>query len=76
MDEIWDWEPEQSTLDKLSYTVKETHSLMQGGTKRSKLLAEQVSAALILWLQVIASQFRSLNISFEPIFPYITKDEY
>ncbi|KAI0786316.1 hypothetical protein C8Q75DRAFT_267143, partial [Abortiporus biennis] len=52
--------PAPSTLDSLSKATKEIYSLLQRGTAKGRLLAEQ---------------FHSLNGSFEPICPHITKDE-
>ncbi|KAI0080731.1 MT-A70-domain-containing protein [Panus rudis PR-1116 ss-1] len=49
-----------STLDSLTKDMKEVYSLLQRGTAKSRLLAEQ---------------FRSINGSFEPICPHITKDD-
>ncbi|KAI9001259.1 MT-A70-domain-containing protein [Trametes punicea] len=54
------WKPPPSTLESLSKTVKEVYNLMQQGTAKGRLLAEQ---------------FRSIIGSFEPICPHITKDE-
>ncbi|CAL1701690.1 unnamed protein product [Somion occarium] len=52
--------PPPSTLDSLSKEMKEVYSLLQRGTARGRLLAEQ---------------FHSTNGSFEPICPHITKDD-
>ncbi|KAI0092838.1 MT-A70-domain-containing protein [Irpex rosettiformis] len=60
VDDIGIRKPAPSTLDSLSKEMKEVYSLLQRGTARGKLLAEQ---------------FHSVNTSFEPICLYITKEE-
>ncbi|KAI0347296.1 MT-A70-domain-containing protein [Trametopsis cervina] len=52
--------PAPSTVDSLSKDMKEVYALLQRGTARGRLLAEQ---------------FRSLNPTFEPICAQITKEE-
>ncbi|KAH8106258.1 MT-A70-domain-containing protein [Cristinia sonorae] len=52
--------PAPSTLDSLSKEMREVYSLLQRGTAKGRLLAEQ---------------FRTISGSFEPICPRITKEE-
>ncbi|EKM59733.1 uncharacterized protein PHACADRAFT_88183 [Phanerochaete carnosa HHB-10118-sp] len=52
--------PMPSTLDSLSKDMREVYALLQRGTARGRLLAEQ---------------FHSPNTAFEPICPNITKEE-
>ncbi|TCD71351.1 hypothetical protein EIP91_011122 [Steccherinum ochraceum] len=53
-------DPAPSTLDSLSKDMREVYSLLQRGTARGRLLAEQ---------------FKTVTGSFEPICPHITKED-
>ncbi|KAH9921280.1 MT-A70-domain-containing protein [Amylocystis lapponica] len=53
-------QPSPSTLASLSKDMKEVYNILQRSTAKGRLLAEQ---------------FRSVNGSFEPICPHITKDD-
>lgn len=48
VDEIGDRKPAPSTLDSLSKEMKEVYSLLQRGTARGKLLAEQVNSSTLI----------------------------
>lgn len=70
--------PAPTTLDSLSKELKEVYALLQRGTARGRLLAEQVCEPFRLSFVDCCScpfQFRTLNSGFEPICPNITKED-
>ncbi len=72
------WKPAPSTLDRLSKEMKVVYSLLQRGTARGRLLAEQVSSCYLRYclpILIAFGQFHSPNPSFEPICSHITKED-
>lgn len=69
--------PSASSLSKLSKNMQEIYALLQQGTARQRLLAEQVAYCPIMYKKPLkpCTQHQSVNEAFEPICPHITKDE-
>ena len=74
-EEIHTPKPTVSSLSNLSEEMKEIYEILQKPTAKGKLLAEQVCPFLNQPLRVslTCAQRRSLNGSFEPICPHVTK---
>lgn len=69
--------PGSSTLGNLSKEMKEVYTILQMGTAKGRLLAEQVCIPFHAWnvIKSVISQYQSFNSNFEPICAQITKEE-